>query len=87
MNLVADDLARISPDTNKDWGITIDPLRSALVHHELRVTTLVLAGVVAFVLLMACANVANLMLARSASRMREMALRSALRTPGSCDNY
>jgi putative ABC transport system permease protein len=78
MNLVADDLARISPDTNKDWGITIDPLRSALVHHELRVTTLVLAGVVAFVLLMACANVANLMLARSASRMREMALRSAL---------
>jgi predicted permease len=78
MNLVADNLVRVSPDTNKGWGVTVDPLRAALVHHELRITTLVLAGVVAFVLLMACANVASLMLARSVGRTREMAVRAAL---------
>lgn len=43
MTLVADDIARISPDTNKGWGITIEPLRAALVGHELPVTTLVVA--------------------------------------------
>ena len=78
MNLVADDIARISPDTNKGWGVTIEPLRTALVGHDLRVTTLVLALVVVFVLLTVCANVANLILTRSASRTREMAVRAAL---------
>lgn len=78
MTLVANELARIAPETNKGWGVTVEPLRAALVGRELRVTTLVLAGVVAFVLLMACANVANLMLARSAGRGPEMAVRAAL---------
>ena len=78
MTLVADDIARISPDTNKGWGITIEPLRAALVGHELRMTTLVVAAVVGFVLLMVCANVANLTLARSSRRTREMAVRAAL---------
>jgi len=78
MGLVAANIARISPATNKDWGVTIERLRDALVDRDLRVTSLVLAGVVGFVLLMACANVANLLLARGVGRAREIAVRSSL---------
>lgn len=78
MAVIAQNIARISPSTNKDWGVTIQPLREALIGRELRVTSLALAGVVGFVLLMACANVANLMLALGAGRTREMAVRAWL---------
>ncbi len=78
LNVVAADIARLSPDTNKGWTVTIEPLREALVGSELRVTSLVLAGTVGFVLLMACANVANLLLARGLGRAREIAVRAAL---------
>jgi putative ABC transport system permease protein len=81
MAAIARHIAQIAPGTNKGWGITIDPLRQALVGSELRATSLVLGGVVAFVLLMACANVANLMLARGAGRAREMAVRVSLGAP------
>jgi putative ABC transport system permease protein len=78
MGAIADRIAVTAPDTNKGWGITVEPLRGAIVGPELRTTSLVLAGVVSFVLLMACANVANLLLARGLSRTREIAVRSAL---------
>ena len=78
MASVAAGIARISPETNKDWGVTIDPLRRSMIGTDLRSTSLALAGIAGFVLLMACANVANLMLARGAGRTREIAVRASL---------
>lgn len=78
MDVIADNLARNFPNTNKSWGINVEPLRNAMVSHDVRITTLALFGIVGFVLLMACANVANLILARGAGRSREMAVRAAL---------
>jgi putative ABC transport system permease protein len=75
---IAVEISRLYPATNKGWGIRAEALRDAVVGPELRSTTLVLAGVVALVLLMACANVANLMLARGIGRAREIAVRVSL---------
>ena len=75
---VAAGLASQFPATNRDRSVTVAPLRDALVAEELRFTSLLFLGVVGFVLLMCCANVANLLLARTEARARELAVRSAL---------
>ena len=66
------------PDGPAEHSILVEPLRPALTGPELRLTSVLLLGVVGFVLLMCCANVASLLMSRTVSRTRELAVRSAL---------
>jgi len=78
LGVVAEGLARELPATNKGRGVTLEPLHDALVGSDLRYTSMLFIAVVGFVLLICCANVANLLLARATVRTRELAIRSAL---------
>lgn len=76
--VIADRLAQAYPESNKGWSVIVEPLRTGVMSSALQNTSVLLLGVVGFVLLLCCANVANLLLVRGNIRARELAVRSAL---------
>jgi putative ABC transport system permease protein len=78
MDAVTAHIAAQYPATNKGWGASIEPLQNDFLPRERIRNLWLLLGAVGFVLLIACVNVANLLLAKGAGRLREIAIRGAV---------
>ncbi len=78
MNTLRASLAPVMPAWKKNWRFTVEPFARLLVGDSLRRSIYLAFGAVVMVLLIACANVANLVLAKGATRRKEMALRASL---------
>ncbi|MGC1298038.1 MAG: ABC transporter permease, partial [Alloacidobacterium sp.] len=78
MDAVTAHIAQAYPKSNKGWGSFVEPLKNDFLPSERIQTLWLLLGAVGFVLLIACVNVANLLLAKSMTRQKELAVRSAL---------
>jgi len=78
MDVVAARIAKDYPESNKGWGAGVYPLKNDFFPKEQQQTLWLLLGAVGFVLLIACATLANLLLAKATTRLKEVALRSSL---------
>ena len=78
LETIASRLEQQYPESNKGWGIVVTSFYDWLVPETTRLSLLVLLGAVALVLLIACVNVVNLLLARGAGRQRELSIRAAM---------
>ncbi len=78
MDAVTTHIAQAYPKSNKGWGAIVEPLKNDFLSSDRKLTLWLLLGAVGFILLIACVNVANLLLAKSLVRQKEMAVRSAL---------
>ena len=78
MDAIGARIAHDYPDSNKGWGVTLDRFSDTIVGKQLRESLYALLAAVGMVLLIGCANLANLTLARATARDREVAIRSSL---------
>jgi predicted permease len=78
MDAVTANIAKAFPKSNTGWGAFVDPLKNDFLPKERIQTLWLLLGAVGFVLLIACVNVANLLLAKGTTRQKEIAIRSSL---------